>query len=184
MLDITGKPCAVIGGGKVAYRKVRSLLECDAKVTVITRETCDAIKELAEKGMIQLILKDYDEGDLEGFFLVIASSSDPLVNKQVAKEAEEKGVLVNVVDDLENSQFIVPSVIRREDLLIAISTSGKSPLLSKTLRIRLEEIFTEEYSSLIKKLGDAREKAKEEALSAEEKIKWYKDIIDNSGLIP
>ncbi|AYO29691.1 MAG: precorrin-2 dehydrogenase [Thermoanaerobacteraceae bacterium] len=182
MLNIEGKRCLVVGGGSVAHRKVLSLLECGAIVTVIAPEVNESILKLWKEARIRLIRRNYIKSDLAGYFIVVAASDDRDVNKLIAEEAGAGGVLVNVVDDGELSSFIMPSVIRRGDLTVAISTGGKSPLLSKMLRQKLEEILPAECEELLKKLGKARESAKEKGLPSQEKLKIYKDMIEDSEL--
>lgn len=183
MLDIQGKNCAVIGGGKVARRKVISLLDCKGKVTVISKEICKELEDLYKNHKINIIKRGYKKGDIKDFFLVIAASSDVQVNRQVAMEAEENNILVNVVDDKENSRFIVPSVVRKGDLVIAIATGGKSPLLSRLLREKFEGIFDEDCALLLNKLGDIREKVKNTDMTYEEKIMLYEEIIKDFAIL-
>lgn len=182
MLNIEGKRCLVVGGGSVAHRKVLSLLECGAIVTVIAPEVNESILKLWEESRIRLIRRNYIKSDLRGYFIVVAASDDRDVNKLIAEEAGAEGVPVNVVDSRELSSFIMPSVIRRGDLTVAISTGGKSPLLSKMLRQKLEEILPAECERLLKKLEEARERAKEKELPSQEKLKIYREIIENSEL--
>ncbi|WP_422445080.1 precorrin-2 dehydrogenase/sirohydrochlorin ferrochelatase family protein [Thermoanaerobacterium sp. DL9XJH110] len=182
MLNIQGKRCLVVGGGSVAHRKVLSLLECGAIVTVIAPVVNESILKLWEESRIRLIRRNYIKSDLRGYFIVVAASDDRDVNKLIAQEAGAEGVPVNVVDSRELSSFIMPSVIRRGDLTVAISTGGKSPLLSKMLRRKLEEILPAECERLLKKLEEARERAKEKELPSQEKLKIYREIIEDSEL--
>mgnify|MGYP000079589141 CR=1 FL=1 len=182
MLNVKGKRCLVVGGGRVACRKVVSLLECGAVITVIAPEIGEGIRELWEDGSISAIERSYKKGDLEGFFIAVAASDDRDVNRLIAEEAAEKGILVNVVDDRELSSFIVPSIVRRGDLTVAIATNGKSPLLSKMLRKKLEEILIDEYGELLNMLEEARVEAKAQKLSRKEKLKLYESIIEGIKL--
>jgi len=136
----------VVGGGKVAARKAASLLECGARVKVVAPEVSPEVERLA--GAV-LERRRYEERDLEGMFLAIAATDDPEVNRRVSEDARRLGVPVNVVDSLEASDFIVPSVVRRGDLVIAISTSGHSPALARRLREDLEARYGEEYARLL-----------------------------------
>ena len=183
MLNIQGKKCLVVGGGKVACRKILSLLECNAAVTVIAPEACDAILLLRQQRRINLIRRNYQIGDVKRHFLVIAASNCGAVNEGVAREAQEEGVLVNVVDHRELSTFIVPSVLRRGDLTVAVGTKGKSPLLAKLLKEELEGLLPKEYGDLLEKLGEARENLKKRDLSPRGKRQYYQEIINNSGLM-
>ena len=130
-LNIRGKRCVVVGGGPVALRKVNILLEHEANVEVISPELCPELSQLAKSRAIQVLQRNYNGGDLQGVFIAIAATDDGEINNKVAEEARAKGVLVNVVDDLEHSDFIVPSQFRRGDIAIAVSTAGKSPALAR-----------------------------------------------------
>lgn len=157
MLDLCGKKCVVIGGGKVAQRKVLSLLRCGAKVKVISPECTNKLKELQIEGKIELIKRPYIFGDVKGSFLAFIATDQEKVNKSSLEEAKAEGILVNVIDNPCECDFVVPSVIKRGDLQITISTNGKSPMLSKKIRQELEETFGEEYREYISILGDLRE---------------------------
>lgn len=183
MLNIEGKKCLVVGGGSVALRKIQGLLECSARVTVIAPFANEKIRKLGEDGRIRLMERNYIKGDVEGYFLAVAASDDRNVNKRVALEASERNILVNVADDLDLSSFIVPSVVRRGELAVAVSTGGRSPLLAKTLRRKLENILTDEYEELLNRLWETREKVKAQELSEEEKVKIYNGIIQDYKLV-
>jgi len=155
-LDVRRKKCVVIGGGQVAFRKIRTLLDCGASVTVISLVLHPDLSELANKKSIQVIRRSYKSRDLKGAFIVIAATGTKETNRKVAKEAGRVGALVNVVDDPEPSDFIVPSVVRRGDLAIAISTGGMSPALARKIRTRLEDSFGEEYALLVSLVEEVR----------------------------
>jgi siroheme synthase-like protein len=155
-LNIEGKKCVVVGGGEVAERKVNALLECGASTIVISLHISEGLRQLAEKDVIQVFLRDYQYGDLEGARIAIAATDDPVVNAKVAQEGQERGVLINVVDHPQYSEFFVPSLLRQGDVSIAISTGGKSPALSRKIRTELEQSFTPEYASLALLLSDVR----------------------------
>ncbi|MGE5576258.1 MAG: bifunctional precorrin-2 dehydrogenase/sirohydrochlorin ferrochelatase [Syntrophothermus sp.] len=146
MLDLAGRPCLVAGGGKVAERKVGSLLECGAVVTVVSPELVDGLAQLAAQGRIVHLPRGYRPGDCAGMFVVIAATDDPGINGEVAREARENHCLVNVVDCAAESNFIVPAVVRQGALTLAISTGGASPALARRLREDLEEIYGPEYA--------------------------------------
>ena len=155
-LNVRRKKCVVIGGGQVAFRKVRTLLDCGASVTVISPVLHPDLSELANKKSIQVIRRSYKSRDLKGAFIVIAATGTKQTNRKVAKEAGRVGALVNVVDDPEPSDFIVPSLLRRGDLTIAISTGGMSPALARKIRTRLEDSFGEEYALLVSLVEEVR----------------------------
>jgi len=168
-LKLKNKVCVVIGGGKVAERKILGLLAVGAKVKVISPDLTPKLKSLYEKGTFIWEERPYRRGDLTGAFLVIAATNDPSVQEEIFKEAEEKNIPCNVVDRPEYCTFIVPSIIKRGDLVIAISTSGASPALARRLRETLEEIFGEEYTLYLNLMRKIREKILKMDISPEEK---------------
>lgn len=163
-LNIRGRKCLVIGGGQVAARKVKGLLEHGAVVEVISPELCPELADLTGNREITSRIREYRTGDLEGAFMAIIATDDRRVNREAAAEARKRAVLVNVVDNAEESDFIAPSHLRRGDISIAISTSGKSPALARKLRIRLEEEFGEEYAQLASLLSTVRAEIMEKKL--------------------
>lgn len=172
LIGIERRRTLVIGGGNVAARKVAGLLRAGARVTVISPTLTSELKALADARRIAVIGRTYREGDLVGAYLVIAATDDPVVNRTVWQAAEQRGCLVNVVDDPAHSNFITPAVVHREDLTIAISTGGTSPALARRLRERLESLIGPEYEELAVLLAELRpelgrryseEKARQEA---------------------
>lgn len=164
-LDIKGKKCAVVGGGQVALRKVRTLLEHEASVEVISPALCSELNKLSKSGEIRVLRKDYQAGDLQGAFIAIAATDNSEINLAVVKDARNRGILVNVVDCAENSDFILPSYLRRGDVIIAISTSGRSPALARRIRSRLEKDFGDEYASLALLIDEVRAEIKLEDIN-------------------
>lgn len=183
MLDIEGKRCLVVGGGKVACRKIKSLLECGGKVTVIADKLCNEAGELSKENKIDVIHRSYISGDAAGYFLVVAACDDARMNELVANEAKERGILVNVADNLKLSSYIVPSVLRRQDLTIAVATGGKSPLLARKIREELEKTIGDRYEKLLDELSKARGEIKHQNLTIEEKIEIYENIIEKGEKI-
>ena len=170
-LNLKNKLCVVIGGGKVAERKIKSLLECEAHIKLISPEITEDLKKLWQEKKIEWEQRRYKEGDLKGAFLVIAATSDKEVQKKIFKEAEERGIFCNVVDVPELCTFIVPSVIRRGELCIAISTSGASPALSRRIREKLEKEFSPSWEHHLKLIRHIRQELLSSNLSSEEKEK-------------
>lgn len=156
--DIVKRPCVVVGGGEVAERKVESLLSAGASVTVVAPKATNRLKALEKKGAVKIIKRKYRKGDLKGAFLAVSASDSRPANEAVYEEAVERGILVNVVDDPLHCNFIVPSVVDRGSLLIAISTSGKSPSLARSIRLELEKTVGEEYGTFVEILGRVRNK--------------------------
>ena len=157
-LDIQNRNCLVVGGGGVGTRKVIMLLNCGANVTVVSPDLSEQLAKL--EGSPGLILKQrtYQSADLEEMFLVIGATDDETLNRQISRDAEQRSTLCNIADRPEICNFILPSIVQREDLVITISTSGKSPALAKKLRKTLEARFGEEYSVLLRLMGAIRKK--------------------------
>ena len=163
-LNISGKRCVVVGGGQVALRKVRTLLEYGASVEVVSPELCSELSQLADSGEIRVRPRSYQAGDLQDAVIAIAATNDRQINLEVVKEARKRGVLVNVVDDAESSDFIAPSYLRRGDITIAVSTGGRSPALARKIRTRLEKDFGDEYASLALLLNEVRTEVKRQGI--------------------
>ena len=175
-LNITDKRCVVFGGGQVAQRKVGVLLEHGAEVEVISPVLCPELTRMAESREIKATCREYREGDLRGAFVVIAATDDSEANLKVAGEARRNAVLVNVVDDAANSDFILPSLVRRGDITIAISTAGKSPALARKIRTRLEKVFGDEYASLALLIDEVRTEVKRQGIKVDGDA--WQDAID------
>lgn len=155
-LNLKNKVVVIIGGGKVAERKILTLVKTCADITVVSPEITEKIEREKVKGTIKHICRQYRKGDLKNAFLVIAATDSPDVNKQVSKDAP---CLVNVVDTPHLCNFIVPSVIKRNPLTIAVSTSGISPALSRSIRKELEKMYGSEFSHYLKFLRRIRTEA-------------------------
>ncbi len=166
-LNISGKKCVVVGGGQVALRKVRTLLEHGAVTEVVSPDLCSELSQLAESGQIRVFQRSYRAGDLQGAVIVIAATDDRNINLEVAKEAGKRGVLINVVDDAESSDFIAPSYLRRGDVTIAVSTGGRSPALARKIRTRLEKDFGDEYAALALLLDEVRTEVKRQGIKVD-----------------
>ena len=158
-LNLNNRRCTVVGGGEVALRKVQSLLAEQANVVVVSPALCEELQEIYQTHAFVWIDKVFEEKFLQDSFLVIAATNNRAINHQVSMWCESNHVLVNVVDSREESSFTVNSAVRRGDLLIAISTGGASPAVSKAIRMRLEETFGEEYAVMLEIMADARERA-------------------------
>jgi len=156
LIGLKGRRAVVVGGGAVAARKVAGLLEADARVTVISPILAPELESLVAAGRITPVKRPYRPGDLDGAFLVIAATDDATVNQAVWQEAERRRCLVNVVDDPTHSNFIMPAVVRRGEVTIAISTGGASPALARRLRERLEALIGPEYGELARLLAELR----------------------------
>ncbi len=159
-LNLTNQKCVVIGGGAVAERKVLTLLDFGAAVTVAAPELTPRLGDLAAAGLVEHAAVPYAPEILRGAFLVIAATDDRDVNKAISSEAQRRGILVNVADDPELCTFFMPAVVRRGDFIVSVSTSGRSPALAKQVREELESRFGPEYGELADLLGELREEVK------------------------
>ncbi|MCL6638539.1 MAG: bifunctional precorrin-2 dehydrogenase/sirohydrochlorin ferrochelatase [Firmicutes bacterium] len=157
-LDLSGKLCLVVGGGQVAERKVRSLLECGAGVKVVSPGLSPGLRALAAEGRIDYREGPYVTADLDGVFLVIGATDREEVNRRVADDCAARNLVVNIVDDPGKGNFFVPAVVRRGDLTIAVSTGGRSPMLARKIREELERAYGPQYGDFLEILGRLREK--------------------------
>ncbi len=155
-VDISNRPCIVIGGGRVALRKAKGLLSCGGSVTVISPEVVPDLQKLADDEALVLIKRGYENGDLKDAFLVIAATDDENVQEAVHAEAAEHNLLLNVADVPKWCNFILPATVRQGDLAVSISTHGRSPALAKRLRKELEQQFGPEYDLVLQLMGGLR----------------------------
>lgn len=175
-LDLKNKRCVVIGGGTVAIRKAKRLVECGAEVLIVSPEIENCIKGIV------WIKKGYEVSDLDKAFLVVAATDNPVINRRVSDDATKANILVNVVDSPELSTFILPALLNRGDLSIAISTAGKCPALSKKIRQDLEQQFGLEYAEFIEILGELRCKIQAEINDEKIRQKIFEQLA-NSEII-
>jgi|GEM_PF-443956 precorrin-2 dehydrogenase/sirohydrochlorin ferrochelatase len=157
-LDLKERSCVIIGGGQIAEGKIASLLECGAKIKMISPEVTSEVQGMADAGILRLEKRKYQEGDLEGAFLAIAAitTDDNLVNRTIAEEAEQRNVLLNVADVTHLCTFITPSVVNKGDVTVAISTSGLSPALARKLREELQGDPVLNYADMAPMLSEVR----------------------------
>jgi len=165
LLNIQGKKCLVVGGGEVALRKARMLLEHGAIVEIVSPAFCPELNELAKDSAVRAIHKDYEPEDLNDALLVVAATDDARINEKVAAEARKTGILVNVVDKPDISDFIVPSYFRHGDIIVAVSTSGKSPALARKIKGELERDLKIEYGQLAIIASEVRSELKQRGVS-------------------
>jgi len=156
-LDIDGRHCVVIGGGQVAERKVQGLWGCGAAVTVVSPELTGPLRCLVGQGQISWLARPYQSGDLAGAFLVIAATDDSAVQEAIHREAAQGNILLNVADVPKWCNFILPATTRQGDLMISVSTAGKSPALARKLREGFDREFGSEYAVLVELLGELRQ---------------------------
>ncbi len=175
MMDLTGRRCLVVGGGEVARRKVASLVEAGGLVTVIAPEIDSAIVDMPS---VRVEIRAWRPGEIAGYVLVFAATDDRMLNTAVSEEARANGIPVNVVDDPELCSFIVPACVRRQDFLIAVTTSGKSPTLSKKIRREIEARYGREYGEFVALLGEVRALVKEKYSEAKDREAVFGRLMD------
>lgn len=176
-LSLKNKKCVVFGAGKVALRKVKRLLECQAAVLVIAQEIAPQLKSLFEKKKIIFKNKKADLKDLKGAFLVVAATSDRKLNALVSAYCLKKNILVNVVDSVQECNFILPSVFRRGSLVISVSTDGLSPALAKKIRREIQQRFGCEYAKLLRLMKKIRPEALKKIKNPRARNLFFKKIF-------
>lgn len=179
VLDLSGVRAVVVGGGAVALRKARALADAGARVRVVAPEL---LPDLADEGRFECVAESYAAEHLAGARIVIAATDDEAVNARVAANAREAGALVNVVDRPEQCDFIVPSQVRRGDLLVAVSTGGAAPSLSRRLRKRLEGIFGPEYEPLLEALREVRDDLKARGVAPDLRRRVFERLTEEDVL--
>ncbi|MFH1952024.1 MAG: bifunctional precorrin-2 dehydrogenase/sirohydrochlorin ferrochelatase [Pseudomonadota bacterium] len=176
-LQIEGMRVLVVGGGNVAQRKVETLLESGASIFIVSKELTPELKRLVDNGDVRFLGEEMKDEFFDDAFIVIAATDDKDLNHKVSMSARRRDLLVNAVDQPEDCNFIVPSVVRRGDLLISISTSGKSPALAKKIRELLEAQFGDEYGAFLNLMGGLRKEVLALGLSQKENRQIFQEII-------
>lgn len=178
-LSIKGKICVIVGGGEVALRKAERLLDCGAKVSVISPNLTPELAALKDKGLIVHIASEYSGDLIDKAALIIGATDDEKTNAQISQDARAKGIPVNIVDDPQKCDFILPSLVQRGDLTIAIGTGGKSPALARHLREELEKQYGKEYEIFLNILGNLRTKMEKNAGIGKD---WF-DALMAAGIL-
>jgi precorrin-2 dehydrogenase / sirohydrochlorin ferrochelatase len=173
-LDIRNRSCLVVGGGAVATRKVQGLLDCGARVTVVSPRASDPILAMVRQNRLQYRQRPYQAADLETVFLVIGATDDETTNRRIASDAEALNLLCNIADRPQVCNFILPAVVHRGDLIIAVSTSGASPALAKNVRRELERQYGPEYADLLRLMAAIRKRL----LSTEHAPEAHKPLFE------
>lgn len=176
-LNLRQRKCLVVGGGEVAARKIRLLIDAEAQVVVVSPKLCDAVQKLAAANEITHINKPFSADDLTDAALVIAATDSSEVNQAVNEAAQQAGILVNVVDQPDLCNFIVPSLVDRSPVLVAISTGGAAPVLGRLLRARLETIIPSGYGRLASLVAGFREQVKQRFDSIDERRRFWERIL-------
>ena len=179
-LEIQDKPCLVAGGGMTAARKVTSLLRAGAALTLVAPELCDQLRQKAESGQIRHLARDVRPNDLPGNRLVIAATDDREVNRNIARQATQLGIPVNVVDDPDACTFLLPSIVDRAPVTIAVSTGKASPVLARLLRTRLESLIPAGYGRLAELSGRYRERVKARFTDQRDRRRFWDRVLQGA----
>jgi siroheme synthase-like protein len=155
-LDLAGKSVVVIGGGNIAHQKMENLDKVGAEITVVSPELNEPMAALKAEGRFRHIEREYQPGDLEGYTLAFVATDDRAVNSTVADEGKARGVWVNAVDDPPYCDFIMPGIVQRGDLVIAVSTSGRSPAMARKMREELTDFLSEEWVAMLELAAEVR----------------------------
>ena len=177
-MELRDRDCLVVGGGKVAARKVALLVSADAKVEIVSPELCDELAQLAADGVVTHTARNFEDSDLDNKTLVIAATNQKDVNKRVSELAHARNLPVNVVDQPKLCSFIMPSMIDRSPVQIAISTGGSAPVLARMLRARLESYVPAAYGRLAKLMDSYRDKVKERFSDVEQRRHFWDNLLD------
>ncbi|MDD4775413.1 MAG: bifunctional precorrin-2 dehydrogenase/sirohydrochlorin ferrochelatase [Syntrophomonas sp.] len=181
-INLAGKKCLVVGGGKVAQRKIETLLEYKARVQVASPVVTDPIDVWAQSNLISWAERNFEPADLADVFLVFIATGDKQTNKEIASLCRDRGIMVNAVDDPENCDFFVPAILRRESLCIAVSTEGKSPLLAAKLRNELESLIPSAYGDWVETLGRLRDEIKHADLDIKKRQQLFAELVNSDIL--
>jgi siroheme synthase-like protein len=179
-LVVEGRPCLVVGGGRVALGKVRGLVEAGARVTVVAPDVVDDLAALADTAGVAVERRPYRRGEVAGYRFAVAATGDPAVNQAVYDDGEAAGVWVNAADDPERCSAVLPARIRQGRLTVTVSTGGHSPAVASWLRDRLAAELGPEYDQLVGLLGEARKEVQARGLGTEE-LDWRRAL--DSGIL-
>lgn len=177
-VDMDGAEVLVVGGGAVAHRKIETLLEYGAVVNVVSRKLHPALKLLLAEGKLRMLGSEFESSQLNGIRMVIAATDDKETNRKVSAAARERGLLVNAVDQPADCSFIVPAIVRRGALTIAVSTSGNSPALAARIRKQIEKSFGQEYETYLALLGRVRRVLLKLELTPEENTRIFHELVE------
>ena len=180
-LKLEGRKCLVVGAGNLAQSKIRSLLDSGANVRVIAPQANAAVEEWARTGVITWEVRNFEASDLDGAVLVIAATSSSAVNGSICREAQQRNILCNAVDDPKHCDFYYGAVVRRGQFQVAISTEGQSPALAQRIRRELEAQFGPEYAGWVEELGQIRERLFASAIDPESRRRLLHELASREG---
>ena len=190
LVNLERFPCLIIGGGKIAYRKVLSLQEFNAKITVISPKICKPLLELAEKNKIQIIKRSYSKEFIINYKIIFSATDNPELNRNVRNDCTKEGILLNVVDNPALCDFILPANITRGDLTISVSSQGKAPFYTKEMKKKIDGFISPVYSDIIEMASKFRKqllnstkaksvKAKAKMFEKFTSVNWEKILTEN-----
>ena len=180
-VNLKDQPCLVVGGGMVAYRKVKVLLDFEARVVVVGENICDKIYEIVKKSnQLELQKKCFEGADCDNMFMVIAATDDNLLNHHIAEICNSKGIMVNAVDQKEDCSFIFSSYIKEKNLIAAFSSGGNSPVLAQYLKSHEKEILTPFLGELNEYMGKIRKRVIEKYDTEEKRKEIFKEIVNTA----
>ena len=180
-INVRQNPCLVIGGGDIALRKINLLIKAQAKVDCLSPLFCEGITNLYQSGDVNLIQKRFESDDIKDYAIIIASTDDSSVNALISKSAKKARIPVNVVDSPELSSFIMPSIVDRSPVIIAVSSAGKAPVLARIIRAKLETVIPSAYGVLAEIAGEYRQKVKDRFSKIKDRRAFWESIF--SGVI-
>ncbi|WP_339338356.1 siroheme synthase CysG [uncultured Oceanicoccus sp.] len=176
--QLQGKPCVMVGGGTIALRKAILLQKSGAIINIVARKVLPELRQLAESTEGTIRIGDYSVADIEGMFLVVAATDDEALNKQVSDDAHQRQLPVNVVDSPELCSVILPAIIDRSPLVIAVSSGGKSPVLARMLRSKIESLVPAAYGRLANLVGGFRDKVKLSYKTVDERKNFWEEVLN------
>ena len=180
-VNLKDQPCLVVGGGMVAYRKVKVLLDFEARVIVVGENICDKINEIVKKSnQLELQKKCFEDADCDNMFMVIAATDDKELNHHIAGICNSKGIMVNAVDQKEDCSFIFSSYIKEKNLIAAFSSGGNSPVLAQYLKSQEKEILTPFLGELNEYMGKIRKRVIEKYDAEEKRKEIFKEIVNTA----
>lgn len=180
-MKLNVRSCLVVGAGNIGEQKIAGLLETGARIRVVAIEATPTVREWAREGRIELELRPYRSSDLEGVFLAVVATSSRTLNERIYGDAQARRVLCNVVDVPDLCDFFYPSVVRRGDLQIAVSTAGQSPSLAQKIRQQLEKQFGPAYAAWVAELGETRKLILSSDLERDQKLELLHSLASREA---
>ncbi|MEE0931075.1 MAG: bifunctional precorrin-2 dehydrogenase/sirohydrochlorin ferrochelatase [Acutalibacteraceae bacterium] len=173
-IDIENKNCVVVGGGTVALRKIGKLLPFNPVITVIAPKICDVILNLSE---VKICKRKFEDNDIDNAFMVISATDDEKLNAHIFRLCNERNILVNTVEDKQNCGFIFPALVKKKNITVGISTSGKSPLYARYIRENIENLLDDDCDEIIEILNHYRQLIKSRIQSEEKRKNAFEEIL-------